>query len=164
MPYADPEKRKARLRWRYQNDPEFRAKKRAYYHENREEIIAKVQARTDPVAKHEYDQRHNQKPEVRAKRAKQRKAWNEANADLTRAHNRARSHVRRGARPDAEAKEYMAIILHDPCAYCGDAAEHVDHIVPLKSGGDSMWDNLTPACQRCNYAKRDKSLLSFLAA
>lgn len=136
--------------------------KRRYYETNREGLIKKVQARTDPHEKREYDRAHNQKPEVRAKRAAQRKAWAIRNADSTRVHNKARSAARRKAPFDAAARDYGLVILRDPCSYCGGLTEHMDHVVPLKLGGDSSWDNLTAACQRCNFQKTDKPLLLFL--
>lgn len=54
--------------------------------------------------------------------------------------------------------------LEDPCSYCSGKAEVRDHIVPVAQGGTDSWDNLTPACQRCNSEKGDKSLLTFLLA
>lgn len=135
------------------------AVKRAYYLANREEIIAAVRGRNDPEAKRAYDRAHNARPDVKAKRAAQRRAWRQRNRDKVRAHDRERSLVRRDARPDADGRAYIAILLRDPCCYCGRGHEHVDHIVPLVAGGDSCWGNLTSACERCNQAKRDKPLL-----
>ena len=43
------------------------------------------------------------------------------------------------------------------CQYCGDtppnALLHVDHIVPVKNGGQNDPDNLITSCQRCNLGK-----------
>ena len=39
------------------------------------------------------------------------------------------------------------------CRYCGDAAETLDHVIPLTAGGDSTQDNLVSACQKCNSKK-----------
>lgn len=57
---------------------------------------------------------------------------------------------------------YPAILLGDPCSYCGAPAEHIDHIVPLSRGGGGDWDNLTAACADCNMSKGAKSLLDFM--
>jgi 5-methylcytosine-specific restriction endonuclease McrA len=141
---------------------ELLAQKRAYYLANREALIAKVAARTDSEAKHAYDIRYNQRPEVRERRAKQRKAWAEAHPDKTRAWSKASSARRRAAPYDSTAKEYAVALLRDPCAYCGGLAGQIDHIDPLKLGGDSHWSNLTAACQSCNYSKRDKPMLVYL--
>lgn len=49
------------------------------------------------------------------------------------------------------------------CAYCGDQATQVDHVWPRSKGGEDTLDNLVAACERCNYAKRDKTDMVFLA-
>lgn len=45
------------------------------------------------------------------------------------------------------------------CQYCGrkapDVILHIDHIQPLSKGGSSSKNNLTTACQECNYGKSD---------
>lgn len=79
-------------------------------------------------------------------------------------YNRLAAHGRRGVKYDAEAREYVAIILNDPCVYCGAAASEVDHITPVSRGGDGQWSNLAPACRTCNAAKCDRSLLSMIGA
>lgn len=56
------------------------------------------------------------------------------------------------------------------CWYCGiDTRDpemgfpkfHVDHILPLSKGGDYSYDNLVPACSRCNTWKADKTVEEF---
>lgn len=51
------------------------------------------------------------------------------------------------------------------CAYCGKEIEYkdmqVDHFVPLegyREKGTNDFDNLMPACRRCNHYKRANSL------
>jgi integrase len=39
------------------------------------------------------------------------------------------------------------------CAYCGGAAEQVDHVWPLSRGGSHGAQNLVAACRRCNASK-----------
>lgn len=41
------------------------------------------------------------------------------------------------------------------CAYCGDRAEHVDHIIPFSKGGPTTIENLAPACVSCNLTAHD---------
>jgi 5-methylcytosine-specific restriction endonuclease McrA len=43
------------------------------------------------------------------------------------------------------------------CAYCGQEATEVDHIIPVKHGGTDDESNLTAACVRCNRSKGTKS-------
>lgn len=61
-----------------------------------------------------------------------------------------------------ETVEYVAIIRRDPCVYCGKPREHIDHIDPFADGGPTEWNNLAPACARCNYEKSRQPLLIFL--
>jgi 5-methylcytosine-specific restriction endonuclease McrA len=44
------------------------------------------------------------------------------------------------------------------CAYCGNEATQVDHIIPRASGGTDEPSNLVAACQPCNNRKSDKHL------
>jgi len=50
------------------------------------------------------------------------------------------------------------------CTYCGQDALTVDHIVPIKNGGDPIaLDNMVACCKRCNSAKGSRSQAVFLA-
>lgn len=68
----------------------------------------------------------------------------------------------RGAPFSDEAQEYAQLILGDPCSYCGNGGGEIDHIVPLRAGGDSDRENLASACAWCNRSKGPKSLLAFM--
>jgi len=60
--------------------------------------------------------------------------------------------------------EYRAVLLNDPCSYCGAPAAAIDHVTPRRRhsklprlsnrlaviAGLDNWDNLTAACSRCN--------------
>ena len=59
---------------------------------------------------------------------------------------------------------YRAALLGDPCAYCGAAAEHVDHIDPRITGGVDDCSNVTAACAECNGMKAGLPLLFALGA
>ena len=50
----------------------------------------------------------------------------------------------------------VASILLEPCLYCGDPADHVDHFIPLSRGGLHVISNLVPACAACNTSKGNK--------
>jgi DNA-binding transcriptional regulator YiaG len=54
---------------------------------------------------------------------------------------------------------YLDVLRADPCAYCGGAADTVDHIEPRSGGGPNGWANLTAACRRCNSRKGKRPLL-----
>ena len=42
---------------------------------------------------------------------------------------------------------------HGVCFYCGDKAEHIDHIIPRSGWGSDKLTNLIPSCKACNLAK-----------
>ncbi len=39
------------------------------------------------------------------------------------------------------------------CAYCGNAADTLDHVKPRHKGGATVTTNLVPACRPCNRKK-----------
>lgn len=44
------------------------------------------------------------------------------------------------------------------CAYCGQRAETIDHVVPRSRGGAHSWENCVASCARCNHRKADRLL------
>jgi 5-methylcytosine-specific restriction endonuclease McrA len=48
------------------------------------------------------------------------------------------------------------------CAYCGEAANEVDHVQPRVLGGSDDLDNLVACCRRCNSSKGKRSEALFL--
>jgi len=95
--------------------------------------------------------------------AKKRAAdWKRANP--ARARELSRLYARRRALDrDEDALSFADILRRDPCSYCGEPTEHIDHIDPVAFGGSNAWDNLTGACASCNTRKHTKPLLLFLA-
>jgi len=66
---------------------------------------------------------------------------------------------------------YRQALRADPCAYCATAPKNLhtlDHIRPRRPQtgprGTNAWYNLTGACEPCNGAKGNRSLLLFLAS
>jgi len=50
------------------------------------------------------------------------------------------------------------------CFYCMQPATTVDHVIPIKDGGDPLaYDNLVSCCSACNSRKGSRSQGSFLA-
>jgi 5-methylcytosine-specific restriction endonuclease McrA len=50
------------------------------------------------------------------------------------------------------------------CFYCQMPATTVDHVIPIKSGGDPIaWENLVSCCIKCNSVKGSRSEGVFLA-
>ena len=48
------------------------------------------------------------------------------------------------------------------CAYCGQEADQVDHVIPRKAGGTHDLDNLVACCKSCNSKKGALDEGSFL--
>lgn len=62
--------------------------------------------------------------------------------------------LHRGSRPCTKS----AIKLRDrTCAYCGGAADTVDHVLPRSRGGALSWENAVAACLRCNHRKGNRT-------
>jgi hypothetical protein len=58
---------------------------------------------------------------------------------------------------------YVLDLLKDPCVYCQEPANSLDHILALSLGGSrTSWSNLAPACTKCNSRKGQLLLLDFL--
>lgn len=63
-------------------------------------------------------------------------------------------------------KQRVIVLARDgyTCVYCGQDATTVDHIVPIKAGGDPIsLENMVACCARCNSSKGSRSQGVFLA-
>lgn len=47
------------------------------------------------------------------------------------------------------------------CAYCGEHAQSLDHVMPKAKGGLTVPRNLVPACLTCNGLKGHKEVFSW---
>jgi 5-methylcytosine-specific restriction endonuclease McrA len=71
-----------------------------------------------------------------------------------------RHHVRR---PLPELKlSRRTVFARDEytCQYCGATAKDltIDHVIPRRHGGKTVWENVVCSCRRCNMKKSDKLL------
>jgi 5-methylcytosine-specific restriction endonuclease McrA len=107
-----------------------------------------------------YDRKRAMNSQRRADTIRRAAAWREANRERDRELKRRHKQRRRGA--DEETLAYPAVLLRDPCSYCGAPANSVDHVTPLSGGGLDNWENLTAACMECNRRKLTRPLLDFL--
>lgn len=62
------------------------------------------------------------------------------------------------------ARELMIELFEGGCAYCDQAAETWDHVVPVSKGGVTSPANILPSCIACNSSKRDRDLDDWLAS
>lgn len=62
-----------------------------------------------------------------------------------------------------EAWENIKAAFNHECAYCGDSPETLerDHVVPLSEGGDTVPENIVPACGTCNRSKGTQSIVEW---
>jgi 5-methylcytosine-specific restriction endonuclease McrA len=62
---------------------------------------------------------------------------------------------RQHARLTAPARLAREVLFSWPrrCHYCGARATHADHVIPRCQDGPDEFDNLAPACARCNLQK-----------
>ena len=61
-------------------------------------------------------------------------------------------------------KQRLRVLSRDgyTCAYCGEVATEVDHVIPRKAGGGHEMDNLVASCRACNIRKGARSAGLFL--
>lgn len=118
-----------------------------------------------------------QQRRAEANREKQRRVareWRDANPEKAAAAGRkwAASNPDKIRRYAAEKRvgrknklgvEYAtAVLMFDPCSFCGGQTTEIEHIHPRKRGGSDDWWNLTASCRSCNASKRTASLLEYL--
>lgn len=93
------------------------------------------------------------------------KAWREANPDF-----KIRENHRRRARKRGELsigiREKLIGLQRGKCAICRGVPKiwHLDHIVPLASGGTNTDDNVQMLCMGCNTRKGAKDPIEFMQA
>lgn len=157
----DPEYRALELernrKWREDNPEKIKAIRseshRKWYVEHRDEKLAKNKdwkvANPDKVIEM-----------ARQQRAKNPDKCKEATARCER--KRRAIKLERFVGNLIELSEYEALLMCDPCSYCGEPMRHVDHIDSLSGGGTHEWMNLTAACGSCNRRKYTKTLLEFM--
>jgi 5-methylcytosine-specific restriction endonuclease McrA len=153
--------------WQRSNPEKRKARDSAWYAKNKERKAA-ADAKRRPAYK-ERQRASDRARWARMTEEERRERWNSwyrANREHWNNYRRARNVIRRSQNADwrlfPDSLAYVLIISRDPCAYCGAAAEAVDHVVPVARGGSGEWANLAPSCMRCNSSKRDEPLLTFL--
>jgi len=68
--------------------------------------------------------------------------------------NKKRKHTKRQVLAKIIQRVYQHFNFE--CAYCGNEAESIDHIIPRHKGGDNSPNNLVAACIDCNHHKGTK--------
>lgn len=58
--------------------------------------------------------------------------------------------------------EWVKVHREQPCPYCGEDANHIDHRVPLSKGGRHCFANIQFICKNCNMGKSNLLEQEFL--
>ena len=94
-------------------------------------------------------------------------AWKKANPDKVKAQRHRRRSRKTGAGGSYTQAEVntLVVLCNWVCGYCGERSyQHLDHVVPVASGGSSSIDNMLPTCSGCNLSKGKKEVLVWLAS
>lgn len=145
-------------------DPESsRARCRARYWANLEKERERQRQRSANTARESERKRRwrADNPDLAAESGKRRRAAARArDPEKWAAQRLARKQKRRASCrtsvSSAPTAQQLAAILREPCLYCGETAEQIDHFIPLSRGGPHTIDNLVPACAACNVSKGNK--------
>ena len=86
------------------------------------------------------------------------------NDEKYRAERRQHSHARKRnveAIP-YEGQQFLMEIFDGKCAYCLQAANTWDHIIPISKGGRTTPGNIVPACSHCNSSKNNQDVFEWI--
>ncbi|AKJ72424.1 HNH endonuclease [Gordonia phage GTE8] len=107
--------------------------------------------------------RYREKPQVVAQKVR---AWEVANRDSHRIRQAERCDRRRRAIVGSVSTRDWKRALRRAqgrCAYCQCRSTRltIDHVVPISRGGRHTIGNVIPACPRCNYQKKNKTVMEW---
>lgn len=73
---------------------------------------------------------------------------------------RLKEEIKQGRKARSPRYSRHGVLVRDnyTCAYCGNYANTIDHIIPQSEGGEGSYENCVAACERCNHKKSNKSL------
>jgi len=189
MPTKDPEKqREYARRYRERHIDEVRArdaeKSKAYYAENRENVLEKkrlydaehaeeIRARKKAYRAANRDKIRTQKQQSRQRHPETSKEylkrWRRENPEKARANWLRRQQLLRAAEGSHTLAHIQEIYRaqNGTCPGCqcdlGDKYE-IDHILAIAKGGSKWPSNLQLLCRPCNREKKDRDMMEFLRA
>lgn len=151
--------KRERDRLRYGGNSEsIRARRRAYYYENRVAAIA-YSVSWAKANRERYVEYHRK---WRSKNPERRRAavakWDRANLDKRAESSRRRKAIKLqvSVAEFSEQELRQRLSMFSGCWLCGGEADSVDHVKPLAKGGLHTLSNLRPACGVCNSRKGDR--------
>jgi hypothetical protein len=97
-------------------------------------------------------------PEVLRERNRKYKA---ENPEVVRAKSqRRRARLANNATFEVSKKE-LKRLYSSHCFYCHNAAQTIDHVLPIARGGSHGIGNLVPACNHCNFSKAGRTIMEW---
>jgi 5-methylcytosine-specific restriction endonuclease McrA len=157
--YADNRERATALdRQQYWEDPDSaRAEALEGYHRNKAKRLAHAAARRAGPAG----------DRVRAMDAEAAKRWREAHPFEAQAWPNKRRALKRSVQAEPITKKQIeGLFLKQKgcCAICRKklTARHIDHIIPLKLGGEHGIKNFQLLCPRCNLSKKHSHPIDYM--
>lgn len=149
---------------RVKNTPEYKAKVKKYYEENRQEILDYHKRYNIENSEKIKEYRKNNKESI----AQRFRDWCAKNPEKVRARNLKAKAKRRYGTIGKFTKEDIEKILmaqRHKCAYCHANLKkigyHLDHIIPLAKGGTNWPNNIQACCEDCNWEKNAKDPIDF---
>ena len=164
----------ARNREKYQSGG--KETKSAYYEANKDVIREKALHRREANREkiREIAREYSSRPEVKKRRAEQRKANPEKYRNQYNGYYHGKGKERIiaiGKRREARKKKTIATLTPEQwletlesfdncCVYCGEKLVNVqqDHVIPVSAGGGYTKLNMLPACKPCNSSKHNNLL------
>lgn len=101
-----------------------------------------------------------QQARYRAEHPDSTREWWAANPTRHRLYQ-AKRRFREANGPGVSERDWRRLVRRydSRCAYCGARCDpHMDHVIPLKRGGQHSIGNVLPACQPCNSSKSARLL------
>lgn len=153
---------------RSENRAQYREHRRAYYHANKDRNREQMRRRAlayygknkERIQQYQRSYRAVNKEKI----AETRRAYYAANVGMFRADGHSYRARKRNLECCGLSPAQIEHLYASSCVYCGDQAEHIDHVKPLADGGKHCAVNLVPACAPCNLSKNAKQLSEFLAS
>lgn len=98
------------------------------------------------------------------KHRRNNRTWYEGNPEWVKAKNSRRRAATKAGISGPEQRDWERA-QRKVCLYCGVGCEdnyHVDHVTPLRKGGEHEIWNLAISCPTCNWRKHDHNPLAFI--
>lgn len=167
------------LRRKNRNRPEVKERQHIYYLKSRDHINEKnkewrknnpekykaiiKRSRVSSIGKarvKRYKERHKEeiKTYMREYRRKNKEIINRQNL------NRHYLKKTNGEKISREQIENLKILQNNRCFYCGQELTkyHLDHVIPLKKGGEHRINNIVISCPHCNCSKKAMDSKEFI--